>query len=49
MDIKQRINVFVKLGDFLSQFTTSGIEKKDHVEGNEVCFDGFKHQIKIAK
>ncbi|MCC1484145.1 acyl-CoA reductase [Winogradskyella immobilis] len=49
MDIKQRINVFVKLGDFLSQFTTSGIEKKDHIEGNEICFDGFKHQIKIAK
>ncbi len=49
MDLQQRINAFSKLGDFLSQFTTSGIQKKDHIEANDLFFDGFKHQIKLAK
>ncbi len=49
MDLQQRINAFVKLGDFLSQFSRNAIEKKDFVEKNELFFDGFKHQIKLAK
>jgi hypothetical protein len=49
MDIQQRINVFLKLGDFLRQFTTNGIKKKDNIESNDLFFDGFKHQIKLAR
>ena len=49
MDIQQRINVFAKLGGFLSQFTTKGIEKKENIEANDLFFNGFKHQIKLAK
>ena len=32
MDLQQRINAFAKLGAFLSQFSTNGIEKKDAIE-----------------
>ncbi|MFP4846002.1 acyl-CoA reductase [Winogradskyella sp. PE311] len=49
MDLQQRINAFTKLGAFLSQFTTKGIDKKASIEANDLFFDGFKHQIKLAK
>nr|WP_321225922.1 acyl-CoA reductase [uncultured Psychroserpens sp.] len=49
MDLQQRINAFVKLGDFLSQFSSEEFEQKDHVEHNDLFFDGFKHQIKLAQ
>jgi hypothetical protein len=49
MDLQQRINAFIKLGSFFSQFTTKGTEKKDNIEANDLFFDGFKHQIKLAK
>lgn len=49
MQIQQRINAFSKLGDFLSQFTKKGIQKKDDIEYNELFFDGFNHQIKLAE
>lgn len=49
MDLQQRINAFSKLGNFLSQFTTNGIKKDDTIEANALFFDGFKHQIKLAK
>ncbi|WP_460219001.1 acyl-CoA reductase [Psychroserpens sp. MEBiC05023] len=49
MDLQQRINAFVKLGDFLSQFNNEGIQKKDNIPNNEMFFDGFVHQIKIAQ
>ncbi|WP_296317564.1 acyl-CoA reductase [Winogradskyella sp. UBA3174] len=49
MDLQQRINAFVKLGAFLSQFTTNGTTKNAHIEANDLFFDGFKHQIKLAK
>lgn len=49
MNLQQRINAFSKLGTFLSQFTTNGIQKKDNIEANDLFFDGFKHQIKLAK
>jgi len=49
MDLQQRINAFVKLGDFLSQFSSESFEKKDHIAHNDLFFDGFKHQIKLAK
>lgn len=49
MDLQQRINAFTKLGQFLSQFKTEGIKKNDTVMANDLFFDGFKHQIKLAK
>lgn len=49
MNLEQRINAFVKLGEFLSQFSNETIEKKDNIELNDVFFDGFKHQLKLAK
>ncbi|WP_426430534.1 acyl-CoA reductase [Winogradskyella sp. HB-48] len=48
MDLQQRINAFSKLGQFLSQFGTKGIQKDVGVEANDLFFDGFKHQIKLA-
>ncbi|WCO03285.1 acyl-CoA reductase [Psychroserpens ponticola] len=48
MDLQQRINAFVKLGNFLSQFTTEDIKKKDNIPHNDLFFDGFNHQIKLA-
>lgn len=48
MDLQQRINAFTKLGDFLSQFSAEGIQKKDHIPYNDVFFDGFIHQMKLA-
>ncbi|WP_299367293.1 acyl-CoA reductase [Winogradskyella sp.] len=49
MDLQQRINAFAKLGAFFSQFSNDGIQKKDHIEANDLFFEGFKHQIKLAK
>jgi hypothetical protein len=49
MDLQQRINAFAKLGLFLGQFTTKGIDKNDDIKENDLFFDGFKHQIKIAE
>lgn len=48
MNLQQRINAFVTLGDFLSQFTTKGIVKNQDIPYNELFFDGFKHQIQLA-
>jgi len=47
--MQQRIDAFVKLGEFLSQFSQSSIDKKDNIEFNDLFFDGFNHQIKIAQ
>ena len=47
--IKNRVLAFTKLGDFLSQFSNDKIEKKEGVEHNDLFFDGFKHQLKIAQ
>ena len=49
ISIQKRITAFAKLGDFLSQFSIDNIIKRDHVEHNEIFFDGFLHQIKIAQ
>ena len=49
MHLQQRINAFVKLGEFLSQFSNEAIQKKDNIEHNAVFFDGFKHQLKLAE
>ncbi|WP_248723382.1 acyl-CoA reductase [Seonamhaeicola sp. ML3] len=49
MQLQSRINAFVKLGDFLSQFSNEVITKDDKIEFNDLFFDGFKHQLKLAK
>ena len=49
ISIQNRITAFAKLGDFLSQFTIDHIKKIDHIEHNEIFFDGFLHQIKLAE
>ncbi|MCX7547326.1 acyl-CoA reductase [Xanthomarina sp. F1114] len=49
MNLEERIQAFVKLGDFLSQFSTNGIVKKNDIPHNDLFFDGFKHQLKLAR
>ncbi len=49
MNLEQRINAFVKLGDFISQFSNEAVQKKDNVKHNDIFFDGFKHQLKLAE
>ena len=49
ISIQNRITAFAKLGDFLSQFSVDNIKKIDSIEHNEIFFDGFLHQIKIAQ
>ncbi|MGG8496937.1 acyl-CoA reductase [Tenacibaculum sp. TC6] len=48
-NIKSRIDAFSKLGDFLSQFSNQEITKKENIPFNDLFFDGFKHQLKIAE
>lgn len=49
MVLQNRIKAFVKLGEFLSQFTQKDIQKKEHVLYNDLFFEAFKLQIKRAK
>ncbi|MUU77223.1 acyl-CoA reductase [Winogradskyella endarachnes] len=49
MDLQQRINAFIKLGGFLQQFQNNEPVKNNKVEANDLFFDGFKHQIKLAQ
>ncbi|WP_372938670.1 acyl-CoA reductase [Seonamhaeicola sp.] len=49
MHLQERINAFVKLGDFLGQFSNKVITKQNNVELNDLFFDGFKHQLKLAE
>jgi hypothetical protein len=49
MDLQQRINAFSKLGCFLSQFSQKSIQKVENIDYNDLFFEGFKHQIKLAQ
>ncbi len=49
MTLENRIIAFSKLGDFLSQFSTKSIEKKENILFNDLFFDVFKTQLKRAK
>lgn len=49
MSIKNRLIAFNKLGDFLSQYSRESIKEKEGVSYNDLFFNGFKHQIKIAE
>ena len=48
MDLEQRINAIVKLGEFIQQFSNVSFEKNDNLSSNTLYVDGFKHQIKLA-
>ncbi len=47
--IQNRIKPFVELGNFLSQFSRKSIQQKESILFNELFFDGFTHQIKLAE
>ncbi len=47
--IQHRIEAFVKLGQFLSQFSRETIQQKENIPFNDLFFDGFKHQLKVAQ
>ena len=49
MVLNQRKEAFIKLGLFLSQFSTEGITKKEDILFNDLFFDAFKMQISRAK
>jgi len=49
MDLEKRINAFVELGHFLGQFETVEFVKNNSVLHNEIFYDGFMHQIKLAE
>ncbi|MCF7560260.1 acyl-CoA reductase [Sabulilitoribacter multivorans] len=49
MQLQERINAFVKLGEFIEQFSNEAIQKNDYVKHNDLFFDGFKHQLKLAE
>lgn len=49
MNLSQRITAFVKLRDFLSQFSNECVQIKNNVEHNDLFFDDFKHQLKLAE
>ncbi|WP_298511670.1 acyl-CoA reductase [uncultured Kordia sp.] len=49
MALAERINAFVKLGDFLSQFSTENPQPNMMVHLNDPFFDGMKHQLKLAQ
>lgn len=49
ISIKNRVSAFEKLGNFLSQFSTTGIVEKDNILFNDLFFSGFNHQIKLAE
>jgi len=49
MNLEDRILAFANLGEFLSQFSRNEIKKADNITHNDLFFDGFKHQIKLAQ
>ena len=49
MALTQRINAFITLGQFLAQFTNDAAPKNDTLPHNELFYDGFKHQLKLAQ
>lgn len=49
MSLENRINAFVKLGEFLSQFSVDGIKKQEDIPHNELFFDSLSMLIKRAK
>ena len=49
MSLDKRKQAFITLGQFLSQFTTTGILKKEDIPFNDLFFEVFTSQIKRAE
>lgn len=49
MQLQLRINAFVKLGQFLKQFSNGTFKINHNVEHNDLFFESFKHQLKLAE
>ncbi|MFK7749205.1 MAG: acyl-CoA reductase [Kordia sp.] len=49
MALAERINAFVKLGDFLSQFSVENPTPNSAILLNDPFFDGMKHQLKLTQ
>ena len=49
MNLEKRVNAFAELGKFLNQFSQEKIEKQDNIKHNDLFFDDFKHQLKLAQ
>lgn len=49
ISIQNRITAFVKLGNFLSQFAINNTKKRANIQYNEIFFEGFLYQIKLAQ
>lgn len=47
--IQNRVHTFSELGKFLGQFSRAGILKNNDVLNNDLFFDGFQHQMKLAQ
>ncbi len=48
-NLQNRIDAFVKLGQFLDQFSSEKAAKNETVFNNDLFYDAFSHQIKLAK
>lgn len=48
MDLQQRINAFVKLGEFIEQFLNEDLKLNEFDSATSLFLDGFKHQINLA-
>lgn len=48
-NIEKRIKGFVKLGEFLGQFTKTDFHEKAHVAHNDLFFEPFKDKIALAR
>ena len=49
MELEKRINAFIELGKFLTQFEQIDPVKDSSVKYNDLFFGGFKHQLKLAE
>ncbi len=49
MTLTERINAYITLGKFLSQFAEYPPKKLENIPHNELFFDGMLHQLKLAE
>ncbi|RNL81711.1 acyl-CoA reductase [Sinomicrobium pectinilyticum] len=47
--LQKNIEAFVKLGEFLGQFREIQHSKKEGILHNELFYEGFRHQLKLAE
>ncbi|MBT8252557.1 MAG: acyl-CoA reductase [Flavobacteriaceae bacterium] len=48
MNIQNRLTAFAKLGKFMRQFAHDKYRIDPNVDGNELFYDGMRHQLKLA-